>query len=382
MEKRGLAPALYAGFAATGVGCALPGVLLPLLEGAWHWNDRQAGRLFFVLAAASATGPLALRGKMRWSVGIGFGLLALGALGLSMHARLAYASGAAWGLGLGMAMTGISLLSEALPGLRQVVLLRLNFVWAAGAVACPALLAVAFRMGSAQGILVGVSVVGAGFALWFAARALSVGGQDSRSETTPVTLTLRGVPFGLVLATALAPGIEASGGAWLATYADRTVHLNAVTVGAPACFWAGLLLSRALGWLPGAKPGGTKHLRGLMTAVALAMGCLLLPAMGTAALLGVSGLLGFGLGPLYPEFLARALGYRQTSLIFVIAGGASSVMPWATGLVSSAAGSLRVGLCVPALGACVLLAAGWSAAGRERHGAERRANLEGVADGI
>lgn len=388
MIRRGLAPALYLGFAATGVGCALPGVLLPLLENAWQWNDRQAGRLFFVLAAATALGPLALGGGMRRAVGVGFALVAVGAVGLGLtsglslgaHARLAYASGAAWGLGLGMAMTGISLLSERVRGSREVVLLRLNFLWAAGACGCPALLAGAFRLGSTRGILLGVAGVAAGFAGW----ALAGAGREARAEArgSVASLSVRGIPYGLVLATALSTGIEASGGAWLATYADRTVHLTWATVGAPACFWAGLLLSRALGWLPGARAGGAGRLRGWMVAVAGAMGCLLLPSLGTAALFAVSGVLGLGLGPLYPELLGRALRYRRTSAIFVLAGVASSVMPWATGLVSTAAGSLRAGFGVPAVGACVLLGVGWAAAGKAPDSVGLGKNLKGSLDAI
>jgi fucose permease len=67
-------------------------------------------------------------------------------------------------------------------------------------------------------------------------------------------------------------------------------------------------------------------------------------------------LIGFGLGPVYPLLLAIALQYSENTAIFFMAGLGSAFFPWLTGTVSSAAGSLRIGLLVP-LGASVLLLA-------------------------
>jgi fucose permease len=66
-------------------------------------------------------------------------------------------------------------------------------------------------------------------------------------------------------------------------------------------------------------------------------------------------LIGYGLGPIYPLLLAVALQYSDNTLIFFVAGLGSASLPWLTGVTSSAASSLRMGLWVPLLASLVLL---------------------------
>jgi fucose permease len=70
-------------------------------------------------------------------------------------------------------------------------------------------------------------------------------------------------------------------------------------------------------------------------------------------------LIGFGLGPAFPLLLAIALQYSENSAIFFMAGLGSAFFPWLTGEVSSAAGSLRVGLLVPLAAAVLLVTLGF-----------------------
>ena len=130
---------LYLGFTVTGLACALPGVLLPVLQNAWGWDDRHGGRWFLLIAGGSAASPLMVGRHPQRSVAAGFLFAGLAAISWCLDGALAQVSGALWGLGLGMAMTGISLLSQDLMRDRSAGLLRINFLWALGAFTCPLL---------------------------------------------------------------------------------------------------------------------------------------------------------------------------------------------------------------------------------------------------
>ena len=73
-------------------------------------------------------------------------------------------------------------------------------------------------------------------------------------------------------------------------------------------------------------------------------------------LLPLALLIGFGLGPLYPYVLSVALPRFPGNTVFLAAGIGAAVIPWLTGTVSGAAGSLRAGLLVPCVGAAVMFA--------------------------
>ena len=274
-------------------------------------------------------------------------------------------------------MTALSLTSSALPGSNGVVLMRLNFLWAVGAWACPSAVGLALHLLQVRRVPLLAAVVAAllGIATTLLVRVQSgggpalpafrvgakAGGEISASSTRKTNWSLSHLPAGLVLATALAPGIEAAAGAWLATYASRTLHTVWFTLTVPACFWGGLLVSRAFSWWPGIKLEGRRTQRGLLLLVVAGAALLLLPEkVSTMPPGGLSARLRPG-AALSPSWLARVLKVRPSNSIFLMAGLASSVMPWATGLLSHQSGSLQTGLLVPLAGAAVLLGAGWRA---------------------
>ncbi len=372
---RGALPALfYASFAASGAGCALAGVLLPLLR--FQADDERTGGVFFLIALGAALGPVALGRHAVRGLALGYALIAFAATGWAWRPGLPEPYGFCWGLGLGMVMTALSLTSSALPGSNGVVLMRLNFLWAVGAWACPSAVGLALHLLQVRRVPLLAAVVAAllGIATTLLVRVQSgggpalpafrvgakAGGEISASSTRRTNWSLSHLPAGLVLATALAPGIEAAAGAWLATYASRTLHTVWFTLTVPACFWGGLLVSRAFSWWPGIKLEGRRTQRGLLLLVVAGAALLLLPEK-VSTMPPEAFLLGFGLGPLYPVLLARVLKVRPSNSIFLMAGLASSVMPWATGLLSHQSGSLQTGLLVPLAGAAVLLGAGWRA---------------------
>ena len=355
-----LSPAmLYLGFAATGVAVALPGAVLPALLRQWSLGDGQAGFLFFLGWAGSSVGALLVRGSRARSLVLGCLLISLAAVGVAAAGPVwaRFASMAALGVGLGVAMTSISLLRAGRNAARRGrELNRLNLVWAAGACLCPSLAAHSLRIANVREIFSGVAAFFLLLGLWTALferdNARVVAGAAGW------TFSLAAWPLALVVLIVLPGGVESSIGGWAATYMQRAHGALATTVSAGTCFWGGLLLSRAL--------HSTRLLEFLTERSVLrhslgivALGALLLIASGSAlAILPGVFLIGFGLGPVYPLLLALVLGYSENPLIFTIAGLGSAFLPWLTGAVSASASSLRLGLLVPLAASLLMLALG------------------------
>jgi FHS family glucose/mannose:H+ symporter-like MFS transporter len=338
--------------AATGIGVALPGVLLPALLLRWHLQDEQGGRLFLMAWIGSSLGALLVRGSLRKSLLSGSIAVALGALGLAFSAsRGADPCMALYGLGLGLTMTSISLIRQRQSGVSGTVLVRLNLMWAIGACACPSLTIRALRSGDIQPVLFGLACCFAALAAWMLFQP------DLKTETTAKNshpwAIFGSVPLGLILMTLLVPGIEASAGGWLATFARRGGHGIAEAVAAPSCFWAGLLLSRLFWSVCDRWRSDDWTVR---ASVALMGGAsVLLIASGSGLLMLVAAFcLGFGTGPTYPLLLAWTLRFQQSGAIFFLAGVGSACLPWLTGFVSAQHHSLRVGLAVPMVATLLL----------------------------
>lgn len=348
---------VYEGFLATGVSFAMPGAILPALLKVWHLDDRRAGAVLFCVAFGGACGALLVRGVLPRMI-LAASLL-LGVTGLLWAWIPAYPELPAllWGLGLGAMMTSISLLRKQQDA-RHSQLIRLNFVWAAGALMAPMLVSYALRTNRPRGVLLCFGVffflyaVGALFAL----RPDTSPQPNSAGQIAQLMTGLRGVPLPLIVGTILAPGIEAACSGWLATYADRYQSNLMITIAAPSSFWAGLLMSRALAFLPKADGYLEKGIRVLPVLVVAGTASLIFSAH-SGMLLPSAFIVGFGLGPLYPALLSEVLDVRQNGAIFFLAGVASSVLPWMTGQVSAATRSLRGAMLVPVFSALAMLIA-------------------------
>src|SRR5438105_9428284 len=108
---------LYLGFLGTGIGVALPGVLLPALLSSWHLADEQGGRLFLMAWLGSATGALVLRCSLRRVLAIGASFVAVGSTALSLcGGHVAYAWMFLYGVGVGLTMTSVSLTRQRQAG--------------------------------------------------------------------------------------------------------------------------------------------------------------------------------------------------------------------------------------------------------------------------
>jgi fucose permease len=157
-------------------------------------------------------------------------------------------------------------------------------------------------------------------------------------------------------------------GGWIAAYVQRTQHTIATTVTAGTLFWIGLMLSRTLVSSIGALHRAERTvLRVSLCLVLIGAVILIAESARLGALPGIF-LIGFGLGPVFPLLLAIALQYSENTAIFFMAGLGSAFFPWLTGVVSSASGSLRIGLLVPLSAAALMLALGLHVSSNTQHG--------------
>ena len=366
---------LYAGFAATGVGVALPGAVLPVLLARWHLKDGGGGGLFLLAWIGSSIGALLLSGPLWRALALGSAGVTCGAVGLALcPASLAGVLVLLYGLGLGATMTATSLLveREASPAEAPRALIRLNLLWALGASLCPTLASPTLRTANLGLLLYPTALAFALLAAWAPMR-------PARFQTAPIVppgfslpnaaALFRAVPLRLIVLVMLTTGVEASVGGWLATYAKRGGDVLLQIVGAPTCLWAGVLLSR-LFWsvCPSRWTVRTTlrcNLRSSLCVVGASALGLLFAQHGWPLLLAAAGV-GLGIGPVYPLLLARVLQFRANGQIFFLAGVSSACLPWLTGLASAHFGSLRVGLFVPAAGSLIMIALSlWAPLGSE-----------------
>jgi FHS family glucose/mannose:H+ symporter-like MFS transporter len=352
---------LYLAFAATGIGVALPGILLPALMRDWNLKDGQAGLLFLVAWCGSSLGALLVRGSLRITLAAGGFLIAVGAIGLATLPGKHFPwLMACYGLGLGITMTTISILRKRQAQRVEVEMVRLNLLWALGACACPSLAIRALRSGNTHPLLISIGAFFLAAALWsvFFLREHPVAHRNHNSEGERTSgagswATLLRVPVPLLMMLFLVTGIEASAGAWLTTYAQRARQDLALTIAAPTCLWAGLLLSRSLWSLPGQRFHASRVVQGSLAVLSASAILLVLSGGGITVLVAAFGV-GFSLGPVYPLLLANALSYQETGTLFFIAGLGSASLPWLTGVLSQSRSSLKDGLLVPMTAAILM----------------------------
>ncbi|WP_263355140.1 MFS transporter [Acidicapsa acidisoli] len=351
---------IYLSFAATGVGMALPGSVLPILLAQWSLADRQAGLLLFLGWLGSSLGALVVRPSRVRSLAAGAFLAAIGAVGMAYSSSWScFLCMAVFGLGLGLTMTSTSLLQASRHPLRRgAELNRLNLVWALGACICPTLATHSLRIASARAIFSFLGLFFALVGLW-----TLLFEPDSIADSTNRTplrskWSLALWPLTLVLAIGLPTGIESSMGGWIAAYVQRTQQTISTTVTAGSCFWVGLMLSRMLASsiLMRRRSERLVLIQSLCTVVAGTL--MLIASKASLGMLAGVFLVGFGLGPVYPLLLAIALQFSDNSAIFFVAGLGSAFFPWLTGIVSSSTSSLRTGLVVPLTASVLMLILG------------------------
>lgn len=361
---------LYLGFAATGIGVALPGVMLPILLARWSLPDEGGGNLFFVGWIGSSLGALLLSGPLLRALSRGGAAVAVAAVGLSLCPPWAATiCMLLYGLGLGTVMTSISLLIQKQAGDSTRALVRLNLLWALGASLCPVLVVRTLQTGDLRAILYPLALLFVVLAAWAISQRSHQ--PDRESNALPrvaaasgflasFVASVRMIPKSLLVLVMLTTGVEASAGGWLATYAKRGGDPFSQIVAAPTCFWAGLLLSR-LFWSFAPRAAAERWvIRCSYIAMSASTLTLLISPHGWPFFLAAA-CLGFGIGPVYPLLLAAALRFHSGGGVFFLAGVGSALLPWLTGFVSTQRGSLHAGFFVPAAATLLMVALSFKA---------------------
>lgn len=356
---------LHAAFVLTGVFQAISGALLPSLAATFHINDSQSGALFLFYFAGTSLGALLCVGRYARMMALGFLLATLACLGIAAsHGALLQPLFLLLGIGVGVPMSAVSIFAGAKFGDRSAApLTLLNFTWSLGALLGPLL---------AARLLLSHSYRAAYLVLAACALALAILCtsllREPASTPTPTRPRLDRIGWIALFAflTFLEVGIENTTATWLATFSLRTAERGAAVAAATSSlYWVGFLASRGFSSLLLLRASPMRVLR-IAVLIALAAAALLIaltmPHQRTAAMF----VLGAALGPVFPlllaRFFARAPSAADSRWVLAVCGFGGSVLPWLTGIISSHAQNLRIGLVVvPAallLIACTLPALG------------------------
>ena len=352
---------LYFGFILTGIGTNLLGCILPALSGLWSLSDSHSGFLFAAQFAGSSTGALLMQSNLHRSLVRGYLLLIAGACLFALsHGHLAPFILFLFGLGLGSAMTATSMLfGRMYTTNRGASLSLLNAFWGLGAVLCPLLATGWERFRSSNSIYLVLALAAAPPLLGFVAYSRYLSGlRDdlavSRSVQSKLSLLIP-----LAIFAFLYVGVESSVSGWMMSYVHRLLlSSNLYAPIATSFFWIALLVGRA------AAPAVLKvisesSLLMIALCVFLVSNVMLLMSHAPAMSIASATLAGLMLAPIFPlcisKVLAIASGPSESRWVFAISGLGGAVVPWITGQVASARGSLRVGLAVPLVAGCVML---------------------------
>ena len=370
-RDRQLAPLLHSGFLLVGVIHTLLGPILPMLAAKWHLDDAEAGSLFIAQFTGAMIGSALSSLMVDWLgslrlMGCGYAAMAAAVACLGVNSwGVGLLSVLSYGFAIGLIAPVTNLLVAEINSQRRAAALNiLNFVWALGAVAGPALIALFARDGQLIRPLVGLAVLLSVFALLIARRSLADSSSVAirpkpnwkgrarfersafRAWASPYALLTSALIFNYV-------GTEAAAAGWIASYAQR-IGASASGFGTmmPSFFWAGLLIGRA------AAPVVLRR----VSETALVLMSLFMAGAGLVViLLGSSlmtvssgaGLAGLGMAAVFPTTFAiftRQFGSqasRLTGFVFVLGGVGGALIPWLVGFISARFGDLRMGLLIP-----------------------------------
>jgi fucose permease len=360
MSRRATPPPLvllYTGFVVAAAGTVLPGVVLPLLVDRWQVDLASAGTLYAAQFSASTVGAIVATFNVRRSLWRGHALFAVGISALAL-APWPGAIGAAlvYGFGLGLSIPATNVIvGVAARQERGAALSRLNVFWGVGAMGCPLLFAAARSAGNVLMGLWALAAIAAIVSLVLRARP------QARDEQ-PGTATGSGRPHEefrpfarIALLLLLAIGIEAGIGGWTVALSDQIGGASIASLLIASGFWAAMLVGRML------TPLLLQHLRedrvysyGLALAAVGAFG--LLHVDQRAEVVAGTLVAGLGMAPLFPLTVsllvgtAERAGVRTPGWVFAVGGLGGALVPWISGQIVGAWGTIQPGLIVPLVG--------------------------------
>jgi fucose permease len=348
----------------TGIGLTLLGSGLPALAGLWRLDDASSGRLLLAVFAGSAIGALLVRSPFHRTLAAGMAMIATSMAGLALSGGHGlFFLFLLFGTGLGLAMTANSVLTgDRYRERRAAMLTLLNFSWSAGAAISPFAVQLVIHHAGVGGLfwyMAAAGVLSTILALCLRDRRSAAAQEVSRrTSATGVQSSKRVVVFFAIFGL-LYCGTEAALGGWVLTYVHRLhFQVSAAPPLAASCFWLSLLVGRAI------APAVLLRIREEVV-LAVALVCAF---AGVAALLTLHSLpavmlsaavAGLSMAPVFPIcvsiFMALTSDPAQTRWMFAVAGLGSATLPWATGQLAAATGSLHTGLLVPLLALGLML---------------------------
>ena len=350
--------ALSSGFALTGAGTVMLGVLLPTLSLRWGLRDDQAGLLLFLQFVASGLGAIVTGLNRIRSMAIGYGLLAATLSVLALDgARAAYLAFFFYGLGLGMAMTSTSLLfSDRWGDDRAAKLEWLNFAWSAGATVGPVCFLPFLRRGDTRSLFTMMLALSLAMFAWVVLRERQEPRIIPPKRHSAVGRSVRTLFLLLLLLAMTSVGVETALSGWLTTYSHRAgIGSLAGAALATSIFCLGEMLSRlAFSTRLLAKSGRRAVLQWSVWGVTISS-ILVIAAPHPWMILVAAGAAGAFIGPLYPLLLSYLLELSPWGWFFSVGGLGAALFPWITGLVSAHYHSLRYGLVVPCAAGLVMI---------------------------
>jgi MFS transporter, FHS family, glucose/mannose:H+ symporter len=364
-----LAPVFFYFFAA-GIATVMLGPLLPALMLRWHLADAQAGTLFAAGFLGQICGAWFATRRLRASVIYGALLTAAGCVAIA-HANFGGAHVALFfiGLGLGAGLAAGNVIAGTIaPSSRASLLAILNVAWGLGAIACPVLVhlsiardvshffywtAACLAISAAVCIRIPHSMQPNGRSYDSTENALDTKSHLTRLPLSPLSL------LAFASAMFLYIGVENSLGGWLPSYAIRTnptLQAASISFG----FWSAELVGRLLAAVL-MTPRTERSVYRICLALLIITGALIcvVARLSPFSMVILTILSGLALAPIYPLIvsfmLARTGNHLRLGPLFASASLGGVMLPWLTGVFSTALHGLRAGLVVPATGAVGLL---------------------------
>jgi fucose permease len=356
-----LIASLYFGFVLTGIGTNLLGCVLPALSNAWRLSDSHSGFLIAAQFAGSSSGSLFVQARLYRSLIGGYALLIISAIALAMcHGHLAAVLLFCFGLGLGSAMTSTSMMIGSLYRTnRGSALSSLNAIWGLGAVLCPGLATIWERSHSSITIYTGLALAAVLPLIFFGFQFNYI---SAIRDDWPVLQSSRArwsLLMPLAVFAFLYVGVESSVSGWMMTYIARLLHSGALY--APivtSSFWLALLAGRAVAPIVLRRVSETQLLTFCICALIASNALLLISRTATMSLTSAT-LSGLMMAPIFPLCLSKVLAITsrpsESKWVFAISGLGGAALPWMTGQIATLRGSLRTGLAVPLVAACIML---------------------------
>lgn len=360
-QHRSALALLHVGFLLTGIVNALLGPLLPILQSRFHATDAELGTLFVAQFAGASLGGLVSQWRPRVSIVGGYALIAVGLVTLAISPWAAVVLTVfVFGFGLGAAIPATNMtVAYAESDRRAASLNILNLIWGAGAAGSALIVAVLMRYLHFSGTLISISAAATAIAiaLLFSRIPATYPSEESRSSDSSHA-TARMLLYCFLLFLYI--GVEGCVGGWAGKYAESMASRRIYVTASLVTFWGALLAGRAAAAIVLRYISESRLFR--VSLLTTGAGLVLFFAAKTGVVVVLASLVaGLGLAPIFALLLSLMSRYAESASVhipgwlFSLGSMGGGALPWLFGVTSSAAGSLRLGFFVPALGTIALM---------------------------